>query len=107
MSLYAASGWSVYALIASWAPPSVAVECPAGEVPDFGIGETANFPATFDCVLSPIAATGYGQLRMNTALPFWKAKRASSSWKVSTSSGATCDEYNSSRMNSSAFTAGG
>jgi len=58
------------------------VECPAGAVPDFGIGETENFPATFDCAVSLIAATGYGQLRMNTAFPFWNAKRASSSCQV-------------------------
>ena len=76
-------------------------------VADFGIGETANFPATFDWVLSLIAATGYGQLRMNAAFPFWKAKRASSSCQVSTSSGATREPYSSSRMNSSARTASG
>src|SRR5437660_3321574 len=69
INLYAAAGDSLYALMASCAPPRVAVEWPPAS-PDAGIGDTANFPATRDEALSLIAPTAYGQFRMNAAVPF-------------------------------------
>jgi hypothetical protein len=91
-------------LIASSAPPSAVVGRPPSAA---GIAATANFPATRDCELSERSENAYGQLRMNTAFPFWKAKRVSSSCQVSTSGGAMWLVVISSRMKASALIARG
>ena len=80
---YATSGCSLYALIASCDPPSVAAERPPAAA---GIARHRSGRRRASSAAC-ISAYAYGQLRMNSAWPFWNANRLSSSCQLSAARG--------------------
>src|SRR5450755_1598385 len=71
----ASFGCAEYRLTASCQPPSAAADWPPSPC---GSAETPTLPLTG--LSAPwLSDQAYGQLRMNTELPFWNTPRASSS----------------------------